>query len=42
MEAISKAQICGYRQEAGKIVIFAWGEKPTVEIPCDLIVRGGF
>ena len=41
-ETITKAQICGYRQEVGKVVIYAWGEKPELEIPCSLIVRGGF
>ena len=41
-EAISKAQICGYRQETGKVIVYAWGIKPDVTIPCMLIVRGGF
>ena len=41
VEVISKAQIGGYDQTDGNITIYAWGEKPNMDIPVTLVVRGG-
>ena len=42
LDMVSKSKISGYSQEAGKVTIYAWGEKPTEDIPAYLIVRGGY
>ena len=42
LDMVGKAKISGYLQETGKITIYAWGEKPTEDIPAYLIVRGGY
>ena len=41
LEVLTKAQIGGYTQTNGKITIYAWGTKPSSNIPIVLIVRGG-
>ena len=41
VDALSDAEISGYLQESGKITIYSWGEKATIDIPIILIVRGG-
>ena len=41
VDALSDAEISGYLQETGKITIYSWGIKPTIDIPITLIVRGG-
>ena len=42
LDMVGKAKISGYTQETGKVTIYAWGEKPTSNIPAYLIVRGGY
>ena len=42
LDCLSTAQICGYKQEVGKVTIYAWGEKPTINLEYSLVVRGGF
>ena len=42
LDMVGKAKISGYLQESGKVTIYAWGEKPTEDIPAYLIVRGGY
>ena len=42
LDMVGKAKISGYLQETGKVTIYAWGEKPTSDIPAYLIVRGGY
>ena len=42
MDALGNYQIAGYSQSAGKVTIYAWGEKPSVNLPATLVVRGGF
>ena len=42
LDMVGKAKISGYLQEIGKVSIYAWGEKPTEDIPAYLIVRGGY
>ncbi len=41
IDAIKSYQISGYKQEAGKVTIYAWGEKPSVSLTASLVVRGG-
>ena len=41
VDALSSYQISGYKQEAGKVTIYAWGEKPSVNLSATLVVRGG-
>ena len=41
VDALSDAEISGYLQETGKITIYSWGIKPSIDIPITLIVRGG-
>ena len=41
IDAMKSYQISGYKQEAGKVTIYAWGEKPSVSLSASLIVRGG-
>ena len=42
LDMVGKAKISGYLQEAGKVTIYSWGEKPASDIPAYLIVRGGY
>ena len=42
VEAISKYKIIGYDQYDGRILIYAWGEKPSMNLDATLIVRGGY
>lgn len=41
IDAMKSYQISGYKQEAGKVTIYAWGEKPSVTLSASLVVRGG-
>lgn len=41
VDALGSYQISGYKQEAGKVTIYAWGEKPSVSLTASLVVRGG-
>ena len=41
VDALSDAEISGYTQELGKITIYSWGTKPSIDIPITLVVRGG-
>ena len=41
IDAIKSYQISGYKQEAGKVTIYAWGEKPSINLTASLVVRGG-
>ena len=41
VDTLSNAEISGYLQESGKITIYSWGIKPSIDIPITLIVRGG-
>ena len=41
IDAMKSYQISGYKQEAGKVTIYAWGEKPSVNLTASLVVRGG-
>ena len=41
VNALSAYQISGYKQETGKLTIYAWGEKPSINIQAILVVRGG-
>ena len=41
VDALGNYQIAGYSQSAGKVTIYAWGEKPSVNLPATLVVRGG-
>lgn len=41
-DVILKAQISGFEVNSGSFKIFCWGEKPTVEIPCEIVIRGGY
>lgn len=41
IDAMKSYQISGYKQEAGKVTIYAWGEKPSVSLTASLVVRGG-
>ena len=41
VDTLSDAEISGYLQETGKITIYSWGIKPSINIPIILIVRGG-
>ena len=42
VDALSSYQITGYSQSTGKVIIYAWGEKPSVDLSATLVVRGGF
>ena len=42
LDMVSKAKISGYTQSDGKVIIYAWGEKPNTNIEATLIVRGGY
>ena len=39
--AIGSYNISGYKQETGKVTIYAWGEKPSMNLSATLVVRGG-
>ena len=41
LDMVGKAKISGYLQESGKVTIYAWGTKPSINIQATLIVRGG-
>ena len=41
IDAIGSYKISGYKQETGKVTIYAWGEKPSINLTASLIVRGG-
>ena len=41
VDTIGSYTISGYRQESGKVTIYAWGEKPSINISATLVVRGG-
>ena len=41
IDAIGSYKISGYKQETGKVTIYAWGEKPSMDLSATLVVRGG-
>ena len=41
IDAIGSYKISGYKQETGKVTIYAWGEKPSMNLSATLVVRGG-
>ena len=41
VDALGSYKISGYKQESGKVTIYAWGEKPSVNLNASLVVRGG-
>lgn len=41
IDALSDYQISGYKQETGRVTIYAWGEKPSINLSATLVVRGG-
>lgn len=41
VDALGSYKISGYKQEAGKVTIYAWGDKPSVNLTASLVVRGG-
>ena len=41
VDALGSYKISGYKQEAGKVTIYAWGEKPGINLAATLVVRGG-
>lgn len=41
IDTLKRCQISGYKQETGKVTIYAWGEKPSINLTASLIVRGG-
>lgn len=41
IDALKSYQLSGYKQEAGKVTIYAWGEKPSISLSANLVVRGG-
>ena len=42
VDALGRYKISGYKQEAGKVTIYAWGEKPSINLSASLVVRGGY
>ena len=40
VEALAAAKIAGYKQESGKITIYAWGDKPSIDLTATLVIRG--
>ena len=42
VDALGSYKISGYKQEAGKVTIYAWGEKPSINLTATLVVRGGY
>lgn len=41
VDALGSYQLSGYKQEDGKLTIYAWGEKPSKDLSATLVVRGG-
>ena len=41
LDALSSYRISGYSQTAGSVTIYAWGEKPSINLSATLVVRGG-
>ena len=41
VDVLGSYKISGYKQEAGKVTIYAWGEKPSMNLSATLVVRGG-
>ena len=41
VDALGSYKISGYKQENGKVTIYAWGEKPSVDLSATLVMRGG-
>ena len=41
VDTLGSYKISGYKQEAGKVTIYAWGDKPSVNLTASLVVRGG-
>lgn len=41
VSALADYKIAGYKQETGKVTIYAWGEKPSIDLPITFVVRGG-
>ena len=39
-EAMTEAGIVGGSQSVGKITLLAYGEKPTIDLPIQILVRG--
>lgn len=42
VDALSDYQISGYSQVDGAVTIYAWGEKPSINLSATLVVRGGY
>ena len=40
VETLAIAKIAGYTQETGKITLYAWGEKPNIDLDATLVIRG--
>ena len=40
-DVLVDTEISGYSQEEGSITIYAWGNKPNIDIPITIIIRGG-
>ena len=41
VDALSSYMITGYSQGSGYVTIYAWGEKPSMDLSATLVVRGG-
>lgn len=41
VDAMSSYLITGYSQGSGYVTIYAWGEKPSIDLSATLVVRGG-
>ena len=42
LDTLISSKISGYKQEVGRITIYAWGDKPSDNIQASLIMRGGY
>ena len=40
-DTLIDTEISGYLQTNGSITIYAWGNKPSIDIPITIIIRGG-
>ena len=40
-DVLLDTEISGYSQEEGSVTIYAWGNKPSIDIPITIIIRGG-
>lgn len=40
IDALGSYKISGYKQETGKVTIYAWGEKPNIDLDVTLVIRG--